>query len=84
MAKDISVALAVQVEVGVVGKVDHGGLVGLGRKEKLEGVVLAPLVACDYLKVARISSLSVLGEYGFPKPCSGSIEDHRGDGWGHY
>ena len=58
--KDIPVPLAIQIEIGVVGKIDNGCLVGLSRECQLQRVVLTPLVVGDDLQIARITSLTVL------------------------
>ena len=58
--KDIPVPLAIQIEIGVVGKVHDSCLVGLRRESQFESVVLAPLVVGDNLQIAGITCLSVL------------------------
>ena len=60
MIKDIPVPLAIQIEIGVVGKVHDSCLVGLRRESQFESVVLAPLVVGDNLQIAGITSLTVL------------------------
>ncbi len=60
MIKNIPVTLAIQIEVGVVGKVDDSRLVGLRRESQFEGVVFAPLVMRHNLQIAWITGLSVL------------------------
>ena len=62
MVQDRSGAVAVQVEIDMVGKVHHRRGVSLRREDELELVFLAPLVVGDGLQVAREASLSVLGE----------------------
>ena len=62
MAEYVSVPLSVEVEVCMVGQVDHRSFVGLGGKEQFEGIVLAPLITGDYLHVTGIASFAVLGE----------------------
>ena len=70
MIKDIPVPLAIQIEIGVVGKIDNGCLVGLSRECQLQRIVLAPLVVGDNLQIAGITSLTVLRKVlelnGFP------------------
>ena len=70
MIKDIPVPLAIQIEIGVVGKVHDSCLVGLRRESQFESVVLAPLVVGDNLQIAGITCLSVLRKVlelnGFP------------------
>ena len=58
----LDAALAVEVEVGVVGEVDDGGPVRHRREGDPQGVVLAPFVAHHGLEVARIAFFAVLGE----------------------
>ena len=61
LPQDIPIAFPVQVEIGMVRKVDHGRFVGLCGECQFECIVLAPLVVGHYLQVARIAGLSILG-----------------------
>ena len=58
--EDIPVPLAIQIEIGVVGKVHDSCLVGLSRECQLQRIVLAPFVVGDNLQIAGITSLTVL------------------------
>ena len=60
VVKNIPVPLAIQIEIGMVGKVQHSRLVGLRRECQLQRIVLAPLVVGDNLQIAGITCLSVL------------------------
>ena len=54
-------SLVVEVEIRMVGQVDHGRGVALRREGKPEGVVLVPLVAGDGLQRAGVTRFSVFG-----------------------
>ncbi len=60
VVKNIPVALAVQIKIGVVGKVDDSCLVGLSRESQFQNIIFAPFVVRNDLQIARISSLAVL------------------------
>ena len=61
MAEDVTVSFAVEVEICVVGEVDHRRSVRLCSKGQTELVLLAPVIARHRLYGSGISLLSVLG-----------------------
>jgi hypothetical protein len=60
MAEDITVTLAVEIEIRVVCEVDHGRCVRLGSESETKLVLLCPLIAGNGLYSTRIALLAVL------------------------
>jgi hypothetical protein len=60
MAEDITVTLAVEIEIRVVCEVDHGRCVRLGSKSKAKFALLCPFVTCYCFYSTWIALLTIL------------------------
>jgi hypothetical protein len=60
MAEDITVTLAIEVEICVVCKVDHGRSIRLGSKSETKFIFLCPLITRNGLYSARVTLLTIL------------------------
>ena len=64
MAEDVALPLAGQIEEGVIGDVDHGGLVGDGLVGDLQLLVVRHRVDDGERRVARVALFTVLEDVG--------------------
>jgi hypothetical protein len=60
MAEDITVTLAVEIEICMVCEIDHSRSIRLGGEGETKLVLLCPLIARNCLHSARITLLAVL------------------------
>ena len=61
MREDVAAALAVEIEIGVVGQVDYCRSIAAGGQGESQVVLLAPFIAGHCLQCSRVAHLPVLG-----------------------